>query len=308
MAFRASLGLPSEHTTGFRLVNAEGDGLPGLIVDRYGDVLAVQLGTIGMKQREALVHEALWTLLQPRAIVDRTSLQTAKAEKFEPSVGVVRGADLSVSEYVERGLRYVIPLEIGQKTGFYFDQRALRARVEQLAHGRRVLDAYAFVGPFALAAARGGATEVVAVDDSALAVEVGAECARANGLGDRVRFIKQDARKALTEAKGAFDLVVADPPRMAANRGARRERARRLCEARGERLPRRPSRRHCGAVLVLRGRRSSGADAGARPGGDARECASDGHRAVVQGADHPVPAAFGEGLYLKAVIAHVDPR
>jgi 23S rRNA (cytosine1962-C5)-methyltransferase len=307
-SFRATLGLPSEHTSGYRLVHAEGDGLAGLIVDRYGDVLAVQLGTIGMKHREALVHEALWTLLKPRAIVDRTSVQTAKAEKFEPSSGVVRGDDLSVVEFVERDLRFRIPLELGQKTGFYFDQRALRARVEQLAHGRRVLDAYSFVGAFALGAARGGASEVVAVDDSALAVEVGAECARANGLSDRVRFIKQDARKALTDAKGAYDLVIADPPRLAPNRGARDN------------------------ALVAYAKLAENACRAVRPGGIVVLCSCSAAvdllaltRALAQGAthanvqatvierwfqgaDHPVPAAFGEGLYLKAVIAHIDPR
>lgn len=307
-AFRASLGLPSEHTSGFRLVHAEGDGLSGLIVDRYGDVLAVQLGTIGMKQREMLVHEALWTLLKPRAIVNRTSVATAKAEKFEPSSGVVRGDDLSVVEFLERDLRFRLPLELGQKTGFYFDQRALRARVEQLARGRRVLDTYSFVGAFALAAARGGATEVVAVDDSALAVEVGAECARANGLSERVRFIKQDARKALQEAKGAYDLVIANPPRMAPNRGARDN------------------------ALVAYAKLAENTCRAVRPGGIVVLCSCSAAvnllaltRALAQGAthanvqatvierwfqgaDHPVPAAFGEGLYLKAVIAHVDPR
>jgi len=308
VAFRASLGLPSEHTSGFRLVHAEGDGLAGLIVDRYGDALALQLGTIGMKQREALVHEALWTLLKPRAIVDRTSVQTAKAEKFEPSSGVVRGDDLSVVEFVERGLRFRVPLELGQKTGFYFDQRALRARVEQLAHGRRVLDAYSFIGAFALAAARGGATEVVAVDDSALAIEVGAECAEANGLSDRVRFVKQDARKALTEAKGAYDLVIADPPRLAPNRGARdnalvayAKLAENTCRAV------RP-----GGIVVLCSC-SAAVDLQALTRALAQGATHANVQATVierwfQGADHPVPAAFGEGLYLKAVIAHVDPR
>jgi 23S rRNA (cytosine1962-C5)-methyltransferase len=149
-------------------VHAEGDGLPGLIVDRYGDVLAVQLGTIGMKQREALVYEALQALLAPRAILDRTGAQTAKTEGFEPASGVVRGdPQLRALEAVERGLRFRIPLELGQKTGFYFDQRPLRARVEELARGKRVLDAYSFVGAIAISAARGGASEVVAIDESA---------------------------------------------------------------------------------------------------------------------------------------------
>src|SRR5258708_27866077 len=136
IALRASLGLPSEQTTGFRLVHAEGDGLPGLIVDRYADVLAIQLGTIGMKRREALVHEALLTLVGPRALVDRTSAAMAKAEGFEPRSGVVRGDPIRTLEFVERGLRFRVPLELSQKTGFYFDQRSLRARVEHLAPRR----------------------------------------------------------------------------------------------------------------------------------------------------------------------------
>jgi 23S rRNA (cytosine1962-C5)-methyltransferase len=307
-ALRASLGLPSEQTTGFRLVHAEGDGLPGLVVDRYGDVLAVQLGTLGMKQREALVHEALGSVLRPRAIVDRTSVQTAKAEGFEPASGVVRGENVSALELVERGLRFRIPLELGQKTGFYFDQRSLRARVEQLAHGRRVLDAYCYVGAFALAAARGGAKEVVAVDESATAVEVGAECAMANGLGDRVKFVKEDARRALAEAHGAYDLVIADPPRLAPTRGAREP------------------------ALVAYAKLAENACRAVRPGGIVVFCscsaavdlqaltralAQGATRANVsatvlerwfQGADHPVPAAFGEGLYLKALIAQIDKR
>jgi 23S rRNA (cytosine1962-C5)-methyltransferase len=309
IALRASLGLPSEQTDGFRLIHAEGDGLPGLVVDRYGDALAVQFGTVGMKQREALVYEALQGLLSPRAIVDRTSAQTAKTEGFEPAAGVVRGDDqLRTLEFVERGLRFRIPLELGQKTGFYFDQRSLRARVEQLAHGKRVLDAYAFVGAFALAAARGGAREVVAVDESALAVEVGAECAEANGMADRVRFAKEDARRALADAKGSFELVIADPPRLAPTRGARDQAlvayaklAENACRATAP-----------GGILVLCSC-SAAVDLLALTRALAQGATRANVSATVlerwfQGADHPVPAAFGEGLYLKALIARVDVR
>ena len=118
LALRASLTLPSDHTTGFRLVHAEGDGLPGLIVDRYGDVLAVQFGTIGMKQREALVFEALASLVGPKAILDRTSPQTAKTEGFDVTAAVARGDKVEALEFVERGLRFRIPVDLGQKTGF----------------------------------------------------------------------------------------------------------------------------------------------------------------------------------------------
>jgi len=308
VAHRSALGLPSEQTSGFRQVHAEGDGLPGLIVDRFGDVLSIQIGTIGMKQREALVHEALASVIAPRSIVDRTSAQIAKTEGFDASSGVVRGDDVRAFEFVERGLRFRVPLELGQKTGFYFDQRSLRARVEQLAHGKRVLDAYCFVGAFGIAAARGAAREVVAVDGSALALEVGAECAAMNGVGDRVKFVKADARRALTEARGAFDLVVVDPPRLAPTRTAREQ------------------------ALVAYARLAENACRATRPGGLLVICSCSAAvdlaaltRALAtgatrvnteatvlerwfQGADHPVPAAFGEGLYLKALIARVDAR
>jgi 23S rRNA (cytosine1962-C5)-methyltransferase len=308
VAARASLGFPSEHTNGFRLVHAEGDGLPGLIVDRYGDVLAVQFGTIGMKQREALIHEALSSLLAPRAILDRTSLQTAKIEHFRPASGTVRGDEVRTLDFAERGLCFRIPVELGQKTGFYFDQRALRGRVEQLAAGARVLDAYSYVGAFAIAAARGGAREVVAVDESALAIEVGAECAAANGVGERVKFVKRDARQALAEAKGSYDLVIADPPRLAPTRGARDQ-----ALVAYAKLAENACRATTPGGLVVFCSCSAAVDLTALT----RMLAMGAMRANVQatvlerwfqGADHPVPAAFGEGLYLKALIARVDAR
>jgi 23S rRNA (cytosine1962-C5)-methyltransferase len=308
LALRASLGLPDDATTGLRFLHAEGDGVPGLIVDRYGDAIAVQFGTIGMKRREAMVFEALSAVLSPRSIVDRTSHQTAKMEGFEPASGVVQGESLAALEFAERGLRFRIPLELGQKTGFYFDQRSLRGRVEQLARGQRVFDTYAFVGAFAIAAARGGAREVIAVDESAAAIEVGGECAAMNGVGDRVTFVKEDARRALADARASFDLVIADPPRLAPTRGAREQAllaytklAENACRAV------RP-----GGLLVLCSC-SAAVDLTALT----RALATGATRAAVQatvlerwfqGADHPVPAAFGEGLYLKALIARIEAR
>jgi 23S rRNA (cytosine1962-C5)-methyltransferase len=308
---RVSLGLPSEgphRTTGFRVVHAEGDGVPGLIVDRYGDVLAVQFGTIGMKRREAMILEALSSALGARAIVDRTSHQIAKLEGFEAASGVVHGEPVEAFELSERGLRFRIPLELGQKTGFYFDQRSLRARVEHLARGQRVLDTYAFVGAFAIAAARGGAREVVAVDESGAAIDVGVECAAMNGVGDRVRFVKADARKELADARGAFDLVIADPPRLAPTRGAREQALLAYSKL---------AENACGAVrpggLVVLCSCSAAVDLTALT----RALATGATRASVQatvlerwfqGPDHPVPAAFGEGLYLKALIARIEPR
>jgi 23S rRNA (cytosine1962-C5)-methyltransferase len=308
IALRASLALPSDDTNGFRLVHAEGDGLPGLIVDRLGDALSVQFSTFGMKAREALVFEALEAALSPSAIVDRTANGAAASEGFLPAKGVVRGGELAAFEFKERGLSYRVPLDVGQKTGFYFDQRPLRARVEHLARGRRVLDAYSFVGAFAMAAARGGADKVVAVDESAIALEVGAECARLNGLDGKIDFVKHDARKTLSEAKGGYDLVVVDPPRLASSRGSRdnalmaySKLAESACHAVAP-----------GGVLVYCSC-SAAVDLFALT----RALATGARRANVtatvfergfQGADHPAPAAFPEGVYLKWVMARIEPR
>ncbi len=300
---------PGRESTAYRLVHAEGDGLPGLVVDVYDDVAAVQLNTVGLKLREGLIFELLEEALHPRAILDRTPLEVAKMEGFEATSGVVRG-DTSIEElqFHDRGLRYVVPLRLGQKTGFYLDQRPLRARVEELAKGRRVLDVFSFVGTFSLAAARGGAWEVVAVDKNAVALEIGAECARENGLADRIRYTRADAKDALEQAArdGGFDLVVCDPPKLAptrANRegalGAYRRLAAAACRATKP-----------GGVLVFCS--CSGAvgiddlvRALAQGARDANLVATVSER-FVQGADHPVLAAFPEGLYLKSVIAWID--
>lgn len=313
IAHRRELGLPNatpgHETDAYRLVHAEGDGLPSLTVDVFGDVLSVQLNTIGLKKREGVVFDALGAALAPRAIIDRTPQNIARLEGFEPGAGVVRG-DASVDElrFVERGLRYTIPLALGQKTGFYLDQRALRARVEQLARGKRVLDAFAFVGTFSLGAARGGAAEVVAVDESAIAIEVGAECAKMNGLEGRVRFVREDARQAFQQAsrQGGYDLVICDPPKLAPSRsvkegalGAYKSLASAACRATKP-----------GGILVFCSCSSAitlddltrALALGAR---DARMQATvfDRH---FQGGDHPVLAAFPEGLYLKSVIARME--
>jgi 23S rRNA (cytosine1962-C5)-methyltransferase len=303
---RTAQGLPDAATTGFRAVHAEGDGLPGLIVDVLGDVLSVQWGTVGLARRAASLLDVLERTFQPRAIVERTSQKIAQQEGFEAQAGVRRGdGAVSSFQFYERGLSYDVPLALAQKTGFYFDQRPLRARVEELSRGRRVLDTYCYVGSIALSAARGGAREVIAVDTSAPALEVAAQVARANGLGDRVRFVKADALAELDRHGGGFELVVCDPPKLAPNRNAvdravqnMRRLAAGACRALSD-----------GGLVVLcscsaalgHGELARALALGAR---DARREAVVLER-LFQGADHPVPAAFPEGLYLSSIIAEV---
>jgi 23S rRNA (cytosine1962-C5)-methyltransferase len=306
---RRALHLPNDETNAYRLVHAEGDGLPGLIVDVFDDVCVVQATTLGMRRREAHWLEALRDVIGPRAIIDRTPLSAGKAEGFTIEHGVLRGDPAATTlRFRERGLRFEVPPELGQKTGFYFDQRPLRARIEQLARGRRVLDAYAFVGTFSLAAARGGAADVLAVDESAVALDVAARVARDNGLDAKVRYLRQDAVAAFGQAgrEGGYDLVICDPPKLVPTRAARDAGLgayRRLAghAARATKPGGLLVFCSCSASVGL-GDLVRALALGARDVGlDA--CVLERH---FQGADHPVPAAFPEGLYLKSLLARVN--
>lgn len=304
---RRALGLPdvgARPTDGYRLVHGEGDGLPGLVVDRYGPHLVLQLGTAGMARRVDIVVQALCSVLGPEGIVDRTSPRVAEAEGFARPPGVLFGTAPDALCFSERGLRFELPIALGQKTGFYFDQRPLRERVEALSAGRSVLDAYSYVGAIGLSAARGGAREVTSVDSSAPALEVLGALAAAQGVSVIAR--KADAVEFMAAHPGAFELVVADPPKLAPGRAAR-ERAlrafRRIAAAAlGAATP--------GGLVVLSSCSQSigmveierAVALGAK---DARRRAVVVER-VFQGADHPVPPAFPQGLYLSTVICHVE--
>lgn len=214
---RDVLGLPNGETNGYRLVHGEGDRLPGLIVDVYDDVLAVQFLTSGMKRREADVLAALQAVCAPRAIVEVASVEAQRKEGFVAPTQVVRG-ELSEAALVvrENGLSMGCDLLHGQKTGYYFDQRENRRRVAELAGGRHVLDAYSYTGGFACAAAKAGARRVVAVDSSERAAVLCGENAARNGLS--IEVVHDDVARALRAAKDAherFDFVLLDPPKFA---------------------------------------------------------------------------------------------
>jgi len=307
-AWRKLCELPSPDTNGYRFVHAEGDDLPGLIVDRFGDAASVQFTTFGMKLRESLVLQALLDVLAPKTIIDRSSANIAKTEGFEAGQGVLLGEETKELVFLERRLRWAVPVELGQKTGFYFDQRALRARIEQLSKGKRVLDAYCFVGPFALAAARGGAKEVVACDESAFALEVAASCARLNGLEQKVSFQRADARSLLADAKSSFDLVLLDPPRLASSRGGKENALAQYAKI---------AELGCRAVkpggFVVLSSCSAAVDMNALVRALATGALRANREAIVverhfQGPDHPVLAAHSEGLYLKSLLARIEAR
>lgn len=305
---RAALGLPDRRpdreTTGFRCFYGEGDGIPGLVLDLYDDVVVLQVGSAGVARRREIVLDAIENVLRPRAILDRTSEKSARAERFEFVPGLVRGELPEALVFHERGLAYHLPLSLAQKTGYYFDQRPLRDRVEELAAGRNVLDVYSYVGAIGLAAKRGGAGRVVSVDSSKTAIEIGRQLAQTNGLD--VEFEESDASRFLEAQKPEWDLVVCDPPKFAQSRAGRDKAASAFRRVSGLGLAAvRP-----GGLLVLS---SCSAALGAREIERSLALAArDRNREatvierIFQGVDHPVPPAFPEGLYLSTVIAVVD--
>ncbi|MCO6418171.1 class I SAM-dependent rRNA methyltransferase [Siccirubricoccus sp. KC 17139] len=204
----------------YRLVHAEADGLPGLVIDRYGDALALQANTAGMEWLTPALLEALEGMFAPRLIIGRNDASVRKLEGLAEEVKVLRGAPGPVT-VEEAGLRFAVDLLSGQKTGWFFDQRENRARVAALAPGATVLDAFCHTGGFGLAAAKAGAAQVTLLDRSAPALEIALDSARANGLAERVAAERGEALEVLERwgREGRrFDIVVADPPAFAKSR------------------------------------------------------------------------------------------
>ena len=199
----------------YRLIHAEADGLPGLIVDRYGEAVVVQANTAGMDRLLPELLEALDATLAPEIVVLRNDSSARQTETLQSEVRIAKGEISGPIEVLENGARFVVDLQAGQKTGWFFDQRDNRAAVARLAAGSRVLDLYAYGGGFAVAAARAGAAEVIAVDRSAPALALAQESARRNGVDAVCRFERGEAFDELERRGGAgerFDIVVADPP------------------------------------------------------------------------------------------------
>ncbi|SHE65145.1 SAM-dependent methyltransferase [Modicisalibacter ilicicola DSM 19980] len=199
----------------YRLVYGEGDLLPGLIVDRFDDVLVVQLNTLGMERLGGEVIAALDKVFSPRAIVFKNDSSGRRLEQLERQVEVVQGELPEQVLLEENGVRFVVPVIKGQKTGWFFDHRANRAWLNNLVAGKRVLDVFSYVGGWGVQAAAHGASEVLCVDSSAEALEQVAENAALNGLAEQVSVGEADAFEALAALKAEgeqFDVVVLDPP------------------------------------------------------------------------------------------------
>lgn len=226
IALRTHLGYDDPQGAA-RLVFSEGDGLSGLVVDRYADYLAVQVTSLGIEARLPQIAGLLVELAHPRGIVVRTERGMTQAEGLElrdgPCWGQMPDGPVTIHE---NGLRWQVDLLEGQKTGFYLDQRENRRAVAAYLRSRRVLDMFCYTGGFSLAASvRGGAAEVLAFDSSQKAVELARANAELNAVAN-VAFDTGDAfetLKSLATAGERFGAVILDPPKFARTRGAREE-------------------------------------------------------------------------------------
>lgn len=324
---RLRLGLPSADTTAFRLINSEGDGLPGLIVDVYGDTAAVQFSALGMKRRQDAVVAALCLLadspssdpaghagrptrapLRLAAIAEVGAGSFSQVEGFASQTRILWGAPDRLRGIAcrENGLDLRVDLEQSQKTGLFLDQRRNRARLAELCRGARVLDVYSHVGGFALNALAQGAVSATCVDASARALARAQEHADLNKLSG-LSVVESDAFRFLeVQTPHQFDVVVLDPPKFAR------------------------SQRDLPAALKGYQRLNALGLNAVRPGGLLVSCSCSqlvdeqsfermlaaaahdaGRRVTVleissQGADHPLPPAFPEGRYLKFYLLSVD--
>jgi len=204
----------------YRLVHAEADGLPGLVVDRYGDVIALQANTAGMEAATPMILDALAALVAPRGVVARNDSAVRGLEGLAEEVRLLAG-DAAGAVVEEGGVRFPVDLLGGQKTGWFFDQREHRARVARLAKGVTVLDAFSHTGGFGIGCAVAGAASVTLLDRSEHALATAQAAAAMNGVADRVTVLRAEAMEALERMAGdgrRFGIVVADPPAFAKQR------------------------------------------------------------------------------------------
>jgi len=291
-----------------RLVNAEGDGLPGLVVDRYADVVVVRPSTVGMHRRMEAIVEALRKATSASIGIERGDGHAARREGYAQRDGVLWGAPVDSVSIEEHGRRYLVDVLGGQKTGFYLDQRDARDRVEALAAGCRLLDVFAYTGGFAVAAARGGARSVTLLDSSAPALEWAERNLALSGSTCPVELRRGDAFEGLRAAASndeRYELIVLDPPPLARRKSDVDAASRAYkdlvlhaiaCATPGARLLVFSCSHHVGAEQLTRIAASAAVDARC-------DLLIEGHHGAP--ADHPVSVHHPEGTYLCGLLLRV---
>lgn len=201
-------------TNGYRAINAEGDFLPGLIVDRYGETLVLQCLTAGMERLKGLFIDLLIRHFGPKSIYERSDVSSRREEGLPEAKGLLYGEEiLDPVEMEEYGCRFRVDVKEGQKTGFYLDQRENRFSLQKVSHGKKILDCFCYSGGFSIHAGLGGAKEITMVDSSEEALERAKDHFALNHLkGISPHLIRGDAFEVMRSLEPDYDIVVLDPP------------------------------------------------------------------------------------------------
>lgn len=306
---RRNHNLPNKETTGYRLINGEGDGLPGLIMDIYGDKGVIYFGTIGMKLREKLIVDIIGELLQLKAIFEVTTPQEQTKENINSKPGLIRGSEKPPWDFKENGLNLFVDLPQGQKTGYYLDHRENRLFIRQYVKDKEVLDLFTYTGGFALNAVIGGAKRVVAIDSSTTALLHAEKHAIRNGMGGKIKFIKSEIKSYLQTAVDSgelYDFIIMDPPKLMTSQSSRDAAIRgyRYLNSMAMRLLR------AGGYLATcscSGRLSL--EEFLKTIGEAAYISKKDVQVITirgAGVDHPTPPGFKQGRYLKFVLLRVN--
>ncbi len=291
-----------EGTSAYRLINGENDLLPGLIVDKYADYLVVQFHTRGIERWKDDIIGALENIVHPRGIYERSDMAVRRFDELGPVRGVLRGDVPDIIEIQEAGLKFLVDVKEGQKTGFFLDQRDKRSAFMKYAGEKHVLNCFSYTGGFSVYAMAGGARAVTSVDSSSRALDLARENMVLNGFDPSAcEFICEDVKKYLRECTEMFPAIILDPPAFIKDRRKKQE------GLAGYRSINEAALRHlapggilltcsCSAHLSLNDFRYLLSEAGARA-----------HRALTileihtHGIDHPQLVPFTEGEYLKAI-------
>ena len=303
-----------------RLIFGEADGFPGLTVDRFADLLSVQCLSYGMEKRKDLIYPLLLEVLAEdgqmiRGIYERNDNALREREGLEQGKGWFscpgpENRGLPETEITENGIRYLVDVENGQKTGFFLDQKYNRLAVARISKGLRVLDCFTHTGSFALNAAAGGASHVTAVDISESAVKLAKENAERNGLQDRVDFLAADVfdllPKLAATGQKPYDLIILDPPAFAKHKDALKHALigyRRLNQKAMEKIQ--PGgilfTFSCSQVVSKDQFRTAVFTAAAQAGRSVKILYQ-----LHQPADHPINIYHPEGEYLKGLVLYVE--
>lgn len=207
-------------TNAYRLINGEGDRLPGLVADLYDDILVIQVATLGMEKLKPFLLDAFIRTIRPRCIYEKSTLPSRHEEGLADSEGFLFGDKVERVEIKENGVKFIVDIPRSQKTGFFLDQREMRRLVFTLSRDKKVLDAFSYTGGFSVSALKGGAQEINAVDSSQNALSLAKENLALNGFRvDSRHFIAEDVFLFLRNENLSYDFIILDPPGFAKKKG-----------------------------------------------------------------------------------------